>query len=516
MDDRILIFDTTLRDGEQSPGCSMTLDEKLRMAAQLERLGVDVIEAGFPMASEGDFEAVRAIADAVQGPAVAALCRATTADIDRAWAAIRGARRPRLHTFLATSDIHLTHKLRKTREQVLADVAAAVGYARGLCAEVEFSCEDASRSDLDFLCRVVEAAVRAGATVINLPDTVGYALPAEYGAMFRAVRERVPGLEGVILSAHCHDDLGLAVANSLAAAANGARQIECTVNGVGERAGNAALEEVVMALKTRREQLGLGTAIQTEEIVRTSRLLTSLTGMQVQRNKAIVGANAFAHEAGIHQDGVLKSAITYEIMTPQSVGIKHSTLVLGKHSGRHALKQRFADLGYSVTDDELERAYQAYSAIADKKKEVFDEELVALLVDAETSAADDWVLENLHVCSGTSVRPTATVEMSRGRTRKVDSATGDGPVDAAYKAIERITKVKGKLVEYQLKSVSYGHDTMGEAFVRVDFMGLQFNGRAVSTDVITGSVRAYVSAMNRALHSARRRATSDVPAAAGE
>ena len=497
-DNKVLIFDTTLRDGEQSPGCSMNLEEKLRMTRQLERLGVDVIEAGFPMASVGDFEAVRAIAEIVEDAVVAGLCRTTEADIARAWEAIQVARRPRLHTFIATSDIHLVHKLRRTREQVLADVQTAVTYARSLCADVEFSCEDASRSDLDYLCQVVGVAVAAGATVINLPDTVGYALPKEYGAMFRLVRERVPGIEGVILSTHCHDDLGLALANSLAAVENGARQIECTVNGIGERAGNAALEEVAMAFKTRREHLTLHTDICTEQIMRSSRLFAKLTGMQVQRNKAIVGANAFAHEAGIHQDGVLKSAITYEIMTPQSVGIKSNTMVLGKHSGRHALKARYTELGYTLTPDELDDAYKAFSTIADKKKEVFDEELVAILLARPTSHEDDYHLEGLHVSTGTTVHPTATVELRKGDTRMIDSAAGDGPVDAAYKAIERITGIVGKLVEYSLKSVSQGHDTVGEAFVRVDFDDVIHNGRAVSTDVITGSVRAYVDAMNRA------------------
>jgi len=498
VDDRVRIFDTTLRDGEQSPGCSMNRQEKLRFARQLELLGVDVIEAGFPIASVGDFEAVRAIAGTVERSSVAALCRAVRPDIDRAWEAIGGARRPRIHTFIATSDIHLVHKLRKTRDQVLKEAVEAVVYARSLCDDVEFSCEDASRSDIGFLCEVVEAAIAAGAGVINLPDTVGYAIPAEYGEMFRQVRERVHGIDKIILSAHCHNDLGLAVANSLAAVEHGARQVECTINGIGERAGNAALEELVMAVKTRGELLKVHTGIVTEEIVKSSRLLSSLTGMLVQRNKAIVGANAFAHEAGIHQDGILKSAITYEIMTPQSVGIKHSTLVLGKHSGRHALKQRYAELGYPLSPEELERAYKAFCGIADQKKEVFDEELVALVEDRPTSTESHYFLEGLHVSTGTTVRPTATVELRQGDRRLIDSATGDGPVDAAYKAIERITGIAGKLTEYNLKSVSLGHDAVGEAFVRVEFDGYFYNGHAVSTDVITGSVRAYLEALNRA------------------
>jgi 2-isopropylmalate synthase len=515
--DQVHIFDTTLRDGEQSPGCSMNLDEKLRMARQLDRLGVDVIEAGFPIASVGDFEAVKAVAGELQRPVIAALCRAVEGDIARAWEAIREARHPRIHTFLATSDIHLKYKLKKERPEVLKSVEAAVRYARSLCPEVEFSCEDASRSDIGFLAEVVEAAINAGAKVINLPDTVGYAMPSEYGAMFRQIRERVRNIAGAELSAHCHNDLGLAVANSIAAIENGVRQIECTVNGIGERAGNAALEEIVMAVKTRGERLGVKTGVVSEEIVKSSRLLTSLTGMMVQRNKAIVGANAFAHEAGIHQDGVLKSAITYEIMTPQSVGIKHSMLVLGKHSGRHAIKQRYSDLGYTLTAEELERAYVTFCAIADQKKEVADEELVAILEDRVTSPEEYYHLDELHVSTGTRVRPTATIELHKGTERLVDSATGDGPVDAAYRAIERITGISGKLTEYVIKSVSYGHDTIGEVFVRVDFDGVLFNGRAASTDVITGSVKAYLEALNRAQNSIRLKqnnATTQVEAGA--
>ena len=507
------IFDTTLRDGEQSPGCSMNREEKVRMAQQLERLRVDVIEAGFPIASDGDFEGVRAIAHAVRGCTVAGLARAVRTDIDRAWQALQGAARPRIHTFIATSDIHMTHKLHKSRSQVLADAVDAVRYARSLCPDVEFSCEDASRSDIEFLCEIVEAAIDAGASVVNLPDTVGYALPAEYGAMFATLRKRVRNIDRAILSAHCHNDLGLAVANSIAAVEAGARQVECTVNGIGERAGNAALEEIVMAIATRSEHLRITTAVQTEEIYRASKLLSNLTGMLVQRNKAIVGANAFAHEAGIHQDGVLKSAITYEIMTPQSVGIRHSTLVLGKHSGRHALKARFAELGYDLTPDELERAYRAFCALADQKKEVYDEELIAMLDDNSTPATEVYHLEGLHVSTGTAVRPTATVELRRGDQRYVDSATGDGPVDAAYRAIERITGTMGKLTEYSLKSVSLGHDTVGEAFIRVEFDGVLFNGRAASTDIVTGSVLAYLGALNRALASqaSRMRRRQPVP-----
>jgi 2-isopropylmalate synthase len=505
MNDRIIVFDTTLRDGEQSPGCSMNVEEKMRMARQLERLNVDVIEAGFPVASSGDFEAVRMIAGTLERSSVAGLSRAMAGDIDRTWEAIRGAKKPRIHTFIATSDIHLAHKLKKTRDQVLKDAVLAVEYARSLCGDVEFSCEDASRTDIGFLCEISQAVITAGATVLNFPDTVGYAIPAEYGAMFRAIRERVGNLGAVVLSAHCHNDLGMAVANSLAAVENGARQIECTVNGIGERAGNAALEEIVLAIKVRAERLGVMTGVDAQEIYRSSKLLSSLTGMQVQRNKAIVGANAFSHEAGIHQDGMLKSAITYEIMTPQSVGIKHSTLVLGKHSGRHALRKRYAELGFELSDAELDRAYAGFTAIADQKKEIFDEELIAILDEGVRGSELDFHLVGLHVSTGTTIRPTATVELKFGEELMFDSATGDGPVDAMYRAIERLTGIVGKLTEYSLKSVSIGHDTVGEVFVRVEFDGVQYNGRAVSTDVITGSARAYLEAMNRALNVRRRR-----------
>ncbi len=504
MENRVYIFDTTLRDGEQSPGCSMNLEEKVRMARQLEQLRVDVIEAGFPVASQGDFEAVQRVAELIEHTAVAALARTVRADIDRAWEAIRHAKRPRIHTFIATSDIHLKHKLRKSREQVVQDVVWAVSYAKSLCEDVEFSCEDASRSEIGFLCEVVQAAVDAGATVINLPDTVGYAIPEEYGAMFRAVRERVHGIERATLSAHCHNDLGIAVANSLAALQNGARQVECTVNGIGERAGNASLEEIVMAIRTRGERLGVFTNINAEEIYKSSKLLSTLTGMLVQRNKAIVGANAFAHEAGIHQDGMLKSPITYEIMTPQSVGIRHSTLVLGKHSGRHALKKRYEELGYTLSADELERAYTTFCAVADRKKQIFDEDLIAILEYPADSPKDSYQLECIQVSCGTNVRPTATVELRLGERHFIDSAPGDGPVDAAYKAIERMTGVRGTLTEYSITSVGTGCDAFGEVFVRVEFDGVLFNGRAVSTDVIIGSAKAYIEALNRS-HAARRR-----------
>jgi 2-isopropylmalate synthase len=505
MENRIYIFDTTLRDGEQSPGCSMNIEEKLRFARQLQLLCVDVIEAGFPIASVGDFEAVKLIAEKIKTCTVAALARTVNLDIDRAWEAIQGAVKPRIHLFLATSDLHLKYKLKKSREQVLQDAVWAVKYAKSLCEEVEFSCEDASRTDIDYLCEVVEATIDAGASIINLPDTVGYAIPDEYGAMFRMVRERVPNIDKAILSSHCHNDLGLAVANSIAAIQNGVRQVECTINGIGERAGNASLEEIAMAIKTRHEKLGLKTNIDTEEIYKSSKLLCSLTGMMVQRNKAIVGANAFAHEAGIHQDGMLKSPITYEIMTPQSVGIKHTMLVLGKHSGRHALKQRYTELGYTLSDEELQRAYKLFCEIADQKKEVFDEDLESILEIGSSETEEVYHLVNIQIVSGTNLRPTATIELRQGDQTIVDSATGDGPVDASYKAIERITGIIGKLTEYSIKSVSLGHDAIGEVFVRVEFDGVQYNGRAASTDILAGSARAYLEALNRSLASKKRK-----------
>ena len=513
MNDRIYIFDTTLRDGEQSPGCSMNFEEKIRMARQLERLQVDVIEAGFPIASDGDFESVREIAKQVRGCSIAALSRATIPDIDRAWEALKHASKPRIHTFLATSDIHLKYKLRKTREQILDDAVKAVRHAKSFCEDVEFSCEDGSRSDVDYLCQILEAVIAEGATVVNIPDTVGYSIPDEYGKIIRTLIERVPNIGKAIVSVHCHDDLGLAVANSLSGIMNGARQIECTVNGIGERAGNASLEEIAMAIKTRHEKIGFETNVNAEEIYKSSRLLTTLTGMHVQRNKAIVGENAFAHEAGIHQDGVLKNPLTYEIMTPQTVGIKHSTLVLGKHSGRHALKQRYSELGYELAQDELDAVYKLFSKIADEKKEIFDDDLIAILQDEISSLKSLYTLENLQVTSGLNVVPTAMVGLKRNDEILQDSATGDGPVDAAYRAIERITGISGQLLDYSIKSVSWGHDAIGEVFVKIAIDGFVFNGRSASTDVITGSVKAYLNAINHAVTARfRRQQNADVKA----
>lgn len=508
MSDRIFIFDTTLRDGEQSPGCSMNFTEKIRMARQLEQLQVDVIEAGFPIASEGDFESVKEIAKQIRTCTIAGLSRANKGDIDRAWEALKHAAKPRIHTFIATSDIHLKYKLKKSREEVLESAVNAVRLAKSYCDDVEFSCEDASRSDVDYLCQIVEAVIAEGATVVNIPDTVGYAIPDDYGRIIRSLIQRVPNINKTIISAHCHDDLGMAVANSLAAVMNGARQIECTVNGVGERAGNASLEEIAMAIRTRSEALKVHTNIKTEEIYKSSKMLVSLTGMHIQRNKAIVGDNAFAHEAGIHQDGMLKNSITYEIMTPQSVGIKHSTLVLGKHSGRHALKQRYSELGYNLTAEELEKAYSVFTKIADEKKQIFDDDLVAILQDELSSIDETYKLETFQVTSGLNLIPTATVGLKKGNEIFQDSATGDGPVDASYRAIERITGISVELLDYSIKSVAWGRDAIGEVFVKIAIDGYVFNGRSASTDVITGSVKAYLNAINHAV-SARYRKEKD-------
>jgi 2-isopropylmalate synthase len=500
MAERILIFDTTLRDGEQSPGYSMNTKEKVEMARQLARLGVDVIEAGFPIASQDDFEAVRAVSAALKGgPVIAGLCRAKDLDIDRAWEALQGAERPRIHTFIATSEIHIKYKLKSTQAEVLEATVAAVKRAKGYTPDVEFSAEDAHRTDQDFLCRVIEAAIKAGATTINIPDTVGYGLPWEFGERIRNLMQRVPGIERVVVSTHCHNDLGLAVANSLEGVRAGARQVECTVNGIGERAGNAALEEIVMALRTRRDFLQYDTSVRTEELYKTSKLLQSVTGVSVQPNKAIVGANAFSHEAGIHQHGVLQTPLTYEIMTPESVGVPKSRLVLGKHSGRHAFKNRLEELGVALAEEELNQAFVRFKALCDRKKEVFDEDLLALVEDQRLSAADTYTLEHLQFTSGTNLIPTATVRLKSNAELFQESGWGDGPVDAAFKAIDQITKIPGKLLEYQLRAVTEGKDAVGDVSVSVEMDGQRIVGRGTSTDVIEASVRAYLNAVNKYL-----------------
>jgi len=497
---RIVIFDTTLRDGEQSPGYSMNTREKLELARQLARLRVDVMEAGFPIASPDDFEAVKVVSQNIrEGISIAGLCRTRDQDIDRAWEALQHAERPRIHTFIATSDIHMQYKLKMSREEVMEAAVRAVKRARGYTNDVEFSCEDACRTDLDFLCRMVEAAITAGATTINIPDTVGYAIPWEYGERIRNLMNRVPNIDTVVVSVHCHNDLGLAVSNSLEGVRYGARQIECTINGIGERAGNASLEEIVMAIRTRRDLLDAETGINTEEIYKASKLLTTITGVPVQPNKAIVGANAFAHEAGIHQHGMLSHALTYEIMTPQSVGVPQSRLVLGKHSGRHALKKRLQDLGVDLNEEDLNRAFVRFKELCDKKKEVFDDDLLAIVEEQVLTIAETYVLDHLQFASGTGMIPTATIRLKKEDEIFQESGWGDGPVDATFKAIDQITGIHPRLKDYSLRAVTSGKDALGEVMVSLEVDGQTVIGRGTSTDVIEASAKAYLNAINRVI-----------------
>ena len=516
VDDYVRIFDTTLRDGEQAPGCTMTGDEKLAVARQLARLGVDVIEAGFPAASPGDWDAVAAIAKEVgvaDGPIVCGLARTNRDDIDRCATAIQAAAHARIHTFLATSDIHLAHKLRMTRQQVIDTVAEMVAYASARCEDVEFSPEDAGRSDPVFLHQVLAVAIEAGATTLNIPDTVGYTTPEEYGAMIAGIRSAVPGANRVVISTHCHDDLGMAVANSLAGVRAGARQVECTVNGIGERAGNAALEEIVMALHTRRPLYRIATRLDTKEIARTSRLVAAATGVHVPPNKAIVGSNAFAHEAGIHQDGVLKHPGTYEIMHAETVGMDGCVLVLGKHSGRHALRNRFADLGYDLSDAEFQRVFTRFKDIADKKKVVDERDLEALVVGEVGRPVPIYTLDRVQVACGTHVIPTATVRL-RGPDGELrtESAQGTGPVDAVCRSIDKIVGEPGALVDFTVGGVTEGHNAVGEVTVRVrenpapaddvsDRGGRTrvFSGSGVNLDIVVAAADAYVTAINKLL-----------------
>ncbi|MEX0745222.1 MAG: 2-isopropylmalate synthase [Phycisphaeraceae bacterium] len=497
----VRIFDTTLRDGEQSPGASLNHAEKMEIARQLEALGVDVIEAGFPITSVGDFEAVRAIGQQLERATVAGLARCVPRDIDRAGEALKGAHNPRIHVFAATSKIHLEHKFKKPFEAIRQISVDAVKRARDFVADVEFSPEDGSRTELGHLVDITAAVIEAGATTINIPDTVGYAVPSEYGRIFSHLREQLPAIDrdGIVLSAHCHNDLGLAVANSLAAVQNGAKQVECTINGIGERAGNAALEEIVMALHTRADYFGqYRTGINSRKIYPTSRMVSHLTGLYVQRNKAIVGENAFAHEAGIHQDGMLKERTTYEIMDPQAIGIPQSKLVLGKHSGRHAFRDRVGHLGYKVDDATLEGAFEAFKALADKKKDVYDEDIEAILDQQLESERQLWELVRFQVTSGTGVIATATVVVrdATGEER-MDASTGDGPIDAVYSAIQRITGVSVTLDDYQTRAVTSGKEAQGEVTVQVNHHGRRVRGRGLSTDVIEAAARAYLSAINR-------------------
>jgi 2-isopropylmalate synthase len=495
--ERIYLFDTTLRDGEQSPGASMSMEQKYELAAQLARLGVDIIEAGFPISSPQQFEACQLIAQKVKGPTVAALARALEKDLDAAHEAIKPAERRRIHTFLASSPIHMKHKLKKSPEQVLEMACKAVRYARNLVDDVEFSPEDASRSDLDFLCRLIEEVIKAGATTINIPDTVGYSIPTEFGAFIKAIMEGVPNMDRAVLSVHCHNDLGLAVANSIAAVQNGARQVEVTVNGIGERAGNASLEEFVMGLNVRRDLLPFTTGIDTHLLYNTSRLLSTIIGFPIPRTKPIVGENAFAHESGIHQDGMIKNRATYEIMTPADVGRDASTLVLGRHSGMHGFSQRLAELGLDLAEEDRQKAYQRFLELADRKKEVYDDDLYVLVMDEIGEHLDTYRLDYFNVQSGNMAVPTATIRLSFGGESLEEAATGDGPVDAVFNAIDRATGISATLLEFNVHAVTPGRKAMGEVSVSVEIDGRRFVGRGSSTDILEASARAYLNAINR-------------------
>lgn len=496
---QITIFDTTLRDGEQSPGCSMNLAEKLEMAQALADLRVDVIEAGFPIASPGDFESVRSIAENVRGVQVCGLARCNDKDIDRAGEAVKPAEQGRIHVFLATSAIHREFKLKMDKEEILRRAIAGVTRARNLCDNIEFSPEDAARTEPDFLCEVVEAAIKAGATTVNIPDTVGYATPTHMGRVFKTLADRVPNIDKAVMSAHCHDDLGMAVANSLAAVENGAGQIECTINGIGERAGNCSLEEVVMALRTRGDYYGADTRIDATRLVPISRMLSGITGMEVQRNKAIVGRNAFAHESGIHQDGMLKEPTTYEIMRPEDVGFTKTDLVLGKHSGRAALSDRLKSLGHPVEGERLIAVFEEFKRLADKKKEVYDADLIAL-VEQRGGTDSDWTLASYEVKTETDQQPSATVTLKRGDQTVTDTFFGgDGPLDALFRAVEKITGQHISVREYRVHSVSRGKDAQGEANIEAIADNRLYRGRGVSTDTVEASTKAFLAAVNQAL-----------------
>jgi 2-isopropylmalate synthase len=505
--DNLIIFDTTMRDGEQSPGASMTKDEKLRIARALERMKVDVIEAGFPASSNGDFEAVKAIAGVVKDSVVAGLCRANDRDIQRGIDALKGAKAWRIHTFIATSALHMEKKLRMTPEQVFEQAKLSVRFAKKHCPDVEFSPEDGSRSDVDFLCRVLEAVIKEGATTINVPDTVGYAVPEQFGLFIKTLRTRIPNSDKAIWSVHCHNDLGMAVANSLAAVKiGGARQIECTINGLGERAGNTSLEEVVMAIKTRKDFFGLGTRIDTTHIVPTSRLVSQITGFVVQPNKAVVGANAFAHASGIHQDGVLKARETYEIMTAEDVGWSTNKIVLGKLSGRNAFKQRLKELGIELeSEDAANKAFQRFKDLADKKAEIFDEDLQALVTQDAGAALDEhWKLVTMNQASGMGEKPFAKVTLSEAGRERHSESQGDGPVDATFKAIESVAKSGAELLLYSVNAVTQGTESQGEVTVRLSKGGRIVNGVGADTDIVVASAKAYISALNKLASKAER------------
>jgi 2-isopropylmalate synthase len=510
--DRVVIFDTTLRDGEQSPGASMNLEEKIKIALLLEEMGIDVIEAGFPIASNGDFEAVREVSKLIKNSSVAGLSRATRGDIDRAWEALQHAKRPRIHTVIATSPLHMKYKLQMEPEQVHQAVIDSVTHARNLCGDVEWSCEDGSRTEHDFLCRTVESAIKAGARTVNIPDTVGYAVPEEFAELIRLLVNRVPNIDKAVISVHCHNDLGLAVANSLAAIGAGARQVECTVNGLGERAGNASMEEIVMALRTRHDFMPYATGVKTEYITRASHLVSTITGFTVQPNKAIVGANAFAHESGIHQDGMLKHAGTYEIMTPESVGLHRSTLVMGKHSGRHAFKAKLKELGFELGDNAVNDAFRRFKDLADRKKEVYDEDIVALVDDEVVRGHDRIKFVSLQVIAGSKGPQTAELELEVDGVLKHAKTEGNGPVDATFNAVKAIVPNTAKLQLFDVHAVTAGTDAQAEVTVRLEENGKSVNGQGADPDTLVASARAYIHALNKLMTKRARTAPAALTA----
>ncbi len=497
MSDRVYIFDTTLRDGEQSPGATMNLDEKMQIAHLLEEMQVDIIEAGFPIASNGDFEAVSEISKNIKDSTIAGLSRAKIADIDRAWEAVKHAKSPRIHTFIATSPIHMKYKLMKTEEEVLESIKHTVSHARNLCDNIEWSCEDGGRSNLEFLYKCIELAINSGASTINIPDTVGFTLPSEFGSIFKAVRNNVPNVDKAILSTHTHNDLGLAVANSVAAIQEGARQVECTINGLGERAGNAALEEVVMTLKVKKDLIPFHTNVKSEYITKASRLVSSITGFSVQPNKAIVGANAFAHEAGIHQDGMLKNAETYEIMTPESVGLNKSSLVLGKHSGKHAFSEKLKELGYDFGDNALMEVFGRFKDLADKKKEIFEEDLIALAGERTLTYDEHIKFVSLEVNAGSLSKHQANLTLIMNDKKQSNLSDGNGPVDATFNSIKQITQTDFRLKLYQVHAITAGTDAQGEVTVRLEDDDLSSQAKGSDPDIIVASAKAYISALNR-------------------
>lgn len=498
--ERIYIFDTTLRDGEQAPGASLNVKEKVEVARQLERLNVDVIEAGFPIASPGDFSAVNLIARKVKKPIICALARSLKKDIDAARDALRPARKSRIHVFLATSKIHMEYKLRKAEDEVLRQAVKAVKYAKKFASDVEFSPEDATRTERKFLFKVLAEVISAGARVVNIPDTVGYTVPEEFYELIAQIRENVPNINEATISVHCHDDLGLSCANSLAAIKAGARQVECTINGIGERAGSAPLEEIVMAIRTRQDFYNFYTKIRTQELYKSSRLVSYLMGISVQPNKAIVGENAFSHESGIHQDGVLKMPRTYEIMRPEDVGFKESKLVLGKHSGSHAFMRKLEELGVKLSKSEFEKAFQQFKMLADKKKEIFDEDIIAIVEEEIKEVPQIWQLSYVHTVTGSSTVPTATVKLKKENKIYEDAACGDGPIDACYNTIDRITGIQPRLLNYNLRAVTRGKDALGEVTVRLKYKEKEVVGRGTSTDIIEASAKAYVNAVNKLIY----------------